>query len=155
MVNALVVAKELYNEYFEKTGTHMDEMKMHKLMYFVQRESFIVRNVALFDENFYGWKFGPVLKSVRSAYMNKKGSPFKDIHGELNSNDKKLLETVLERYGTLSSWKLSSLSHGEFSWISSRSGLKPSENGDTPMKTSAIKIDAIREKSNRRKQTVD
>ena len=35
MENVLVVAKTLYQEYFNKFHKKMDEMKMHKLMYFI------------------------------------------------------------------------------------------------------------------------
>ena len=34
---------------------------MHKLMYFIQRESLMYNNDILFNEDFLGWKFGPVL----------------------------------------------------------------------------------------------
>ena len=39
MEDTLYVAKALYDMYLEQTGVYMDEMKMHKLMYFSQRES--------------------------------------------------------------------------------------------------------------------
>ncbi|RGS25727.1 MULTISPECIES: Panacea domain-containing protein [Clostridia] len=55
---------------YTQNGVHMDEMKMHKLMYFSQRESLMYNNEPLFDGVFYGWKYGPVLKEVRSAYMS-------------------------------------------------------------------------------------
>lgn len=52
MENALNVAKYLYDTYFERFKRPMDEMKMHKLMYFVQRESLMFRKDVLFDEAF-------------------------------------------------------------------------------------------------------
>lgn len=48
MEDTLYVAKALYDMYLEQTGVYMDEMKMHKLMYFSQRESLMYNQEALF-----------------------------------------------------------------------------------------------------------
>ena len=148
MEKTMCVAKALYDMYYEQNGVHMDEMKMHKLMYFSQRESLMYNNEPLFDGTFFGWKYGPVLKEVRSAYMS---SVFLSNTFERVSDDTmKLLKSVLERYGSLSSWKLSSLSHEEFSWKKARSGLEAAEDGDVKMSLDAMKVDAIRELVNRK-----
>ena len=42
MENSKVVAKVLYNMYQDRFRCPMDEMKMHKLMYFAQRESLMM-----------------------------------------------------------------------------------------------------------------
>jgi hypothetical protein len=49
----------------------------------------------------------------------------------------------------MSAWKLSTLSHGELAWKVSRKGLKTGENGNIPLKLSAMRIDALRESSER------
>lgn len=143
MENTLYVAKALYDMYLKQTGRHMDEMKMHKLMYFSQRESLMYNQKVLFAEDFYGWKYGPVLKSVRNEFM--KSVPFYNVDGDVLPHTERLLESVLQRYGSESSWKLSSLSHGEFSWKMARKGLKSSENGDVKLSLDAMKVDAARE----------
>ena len=121
MEKTMCVAKALYDMYYEQSGVHMDEMKMHKLMYFAQRESLMYNNEPLFDGTFYGWKYGPVLKAVRSAYMSD--TLLSKSFEKVSDDTMKLLKSVLERYGSLSSWKLSSLSHEEFSWKKARKGL--------------------------------
>lgn len=148
MENVLVVAKTLYQEYFNKFHKKMDEMKMHKLMYFIQRESLMHNNDILFNEDFLGWKFGPVLLSIRNEY--KKLYPFNDVNGTVSDNAKKIIASVLTRYGSLSSWKLSTLSHDEFSWKRSRDNLKASDNGNVKLNIIAMKIDAIKELSYRK-----
>lgn len=52
---------------------------------------------------------------------------------------------MLDRYGSLSSWKLSSLSHEEFSWKKSRVGLKAEEDGNAALSLEAMKVDATKE----------
>lgn len=148
MESALVVAKTLYQEYFNRFHKKMDEMKMHKLMYFIQRESLMYNNDILFNEDFLGWKFGPVLLSIRTEY--KKLYPFNDVNGTVSDNTKKIIDSVLTRYGSLSSWKLSTLSHDEFSWKRSRDNLKASDNGNVKLNIIAMKIDAIKELSYRK-----
>ena len=143
MEDTLVVAKTLYNMYEEQFGDCIDEMKMHKIMYFAQRESLIVNGEFLFDEDFRGWKYGPVLLDVRYQYFNR--FPFSSIVGNVSSGTKKLLSIVLERYGSISSWTLSSISHNEISWKLSRKGLDSSDNGNNIMLKEAIRLDAERE----------
>ena len=134
--------------YYEQNGICMDEMKMHKLMYFSQRESLIYNNEPLFDGIFYGWKYGPVLKEVRSAYKNN--TLASESSETLSDATLKLLKSVMERYGSLSSWKLSSLSHEEFSWKKARKGLEAADDGNVELSLDAMKVDATRELIDRR-----
>ena len=152
MEKTLCVAKYLYDMYYEQKGVYMDEMKMHKLMYFVQRESLMNSKELLFEEPFYGWKFGPVLKSVRSEYMCAK--PFEGVRACLSDSGRALLKSVLDRYGELSSWTLSRMSHDEFSWKNARKGLEADENGDVNPMPEVMMLDAVRESLNR-KNTVN
>lgn len=145
MERTLCVAKALYDMYYEQNGKPMDEMKMHKLMYFAQRESLMCYNEPLFDGTFYGWKYGPVLKEVRGEY-HAYACPFKLVSGEVTEDTKVLLKNVLNRYGSLSSWKLSSLSHEEFSWKKARQGLASGDDGNVELSLEAMKVDATKEK---------
>jgi uncharacterized phage-associated protein len=149
MTDSLVFEKEFFQEFEKRYGQRMDEMKMHKLMYFTQRESLLLHNAPAFSEEFYGWKYGPVLKSVRFSYKQCPDDPFHDVEGSLSLNDKKLIEAVLDRYGNCSSWVLSELSHGEYSWKRSRKGLSLDENGDKKLELNAMKVDAAKELSRR------
>ena len=148
MENTLCVAKALYEMYYEQNGLCMDEMKMHKLMYFSQRESLMYNIEPLFDGTFYGWKYGPVLKEVRSAYKNN--TLASESSETLSDSTLKLLKSVMERYGSLSSWKLSSLSHEEFSWKKARKGLEAADDGNVELSLDAMKVDSARELIDRR-----
>ena len=57
MANTLAVAKELYDLYYKKHNSNMDQMKMHKMMYFVQRESLMISGNPLFNDDFEAWKY--------------------------------------------------------------------------------------------------
>ena len=141
-------SQKMFLMYKDKFHETMDEMKMHKLMYFSQRESLIQHDVPLFEERFSGWRYGPVLPSVRGEFM--KSSPFEDIDDSTSSDTATLIEEVLNRYGSISSWNLSVMSHEELSWKLARSGLELSENGTQQLSIDAIRLDAVRERLARR-----
>lgn len=144
MEKTLCVAKALYDMYYAQNGVYMDEMKMHKLMYFSQRESLMYHNVPLFDGTFLGWKYGPVLKEVRSEFHGFE-SPFAGTVGGVAEDTLRLLQGVLKRYASLSSWKLSSLSHEEYSWRKARTGLAADEDGNVALSLDAMRVDATKE----------
>lgn len=149
MYNAVDIAKYMVQEYIEKFGRPLDELKLHKLLYLLYREYIIQYNDKLFDENFYGWKFGPVLKSVRTEYMNN--NFLNNCNIELNENIKNLINDILDKYGNKSSWSLSRLTHGEISWKNARIGIEEGKNGDNPIKYEDIVIDAENIKERREK----
>lgn len=149
MENVLNVAAHIAKDYFSEYGQRIDEMKLHKLMYFAQRESLIQTDEPLFNAIFYGWKYGPVLKEIRSAY---KDGTFTSIIPQNFITDctSLILKKVLGEYAGKDSWSLSRLTHGEMSWKKSRIGISEDENSDNPMNLEDIRADAERIK-NRRK----
>lgn len=139
MEKIINVAAYVAKKYKEISGESLDEMKIHKLLYFMQRESFAVTGQKAFDGDFEGWKYGPVCRDVRINYFNG------DIiiaTQDISDNLKYLANNVILEYGPLASWKLSELSHKESSWINSRIGLAPEENGNKKLSVSDIKNDA-------------
>lgn len=143
MENVLSVAKMFNTLYFSENGTNMDQMRMHKMMYFVQRESLMYNKKPLFDAQFEGWKFGPVLVEVRNEYNS--GNMFKSAPDNLSTNAQEFVKNVYQRYNKMSSWQLSSLSHGEFSWKHAREGFSANENGSRQLELADMKLDAARE----------
>lgn len=139
MEKIINVADYIVKQYKKLTGEDLDEMKLHKLLYFTQREAFAILGRPAFEGNFEGWKFGPVSKEVRIAFCNHeivvKTEPVSDEIMYIANN-------VILEYGALASWKLSELSHKEKSWINSRIGLAPEENGDRVLKIEDIQEDA-------------
>ena len=146
MYNAVDIAKYVVQKYKEKFDRPLDELKLHKLLYLLYREYIIQYDGKLFEENFYGWKFGPILKSVRKQYES-----LNDCNIELNENIKKLINDILDKYGKKSSWSLSRLTHGEIYFKNSRIGIEEGKNGDNPIKYEDIVIDAKNIKERREK----
>ena len=139
MNKILDVAAYIAKKYKELTGEQLDEMKLHKLLYFTQREAFAITGEQGFSGVFEGWKYGPVCREVRSNFYNGEIiAPVNSISEDLQY----IANNVILEYGSLASWKLSELSHRDLSWKNARAGLSPEENGDRPLSTDDIKADA-------------
>lgn len=138
----LRLANVFYKMYLDRFNEIIDEMKLHKLMYFLQRESLIQTGQPLFEEQFEGWKYGPVLISVRKAYrqqlFEQMGSVF--FPDTINS----IVNQVFDRYAVKESWSLSRITHGEYAWLQSRKGLIDGESGNKKILVSDMRIDAER-----------
>ncbi len=142
MEDLMNVASYIYNRYERENGIRIDEMKLHKLMYFSQRESLVQNNEPLFEGVFYGWKFGPILKEIRIAY--KENSFYKEISEDVITRIIHIMNKVFEEYSKKDSWSLSRLTHGELAWKNSRIGVSDGANGDNPMSLEDIREDAKR-----------
>ena len=134
-------ASYLCGRYEETYGQKIDEMKLHKLMYFAQRESLIRTGEPLFDAEFQGWRFGPVLPALREVYKANDFAPLEEL--ELGA-DQAALDAVFDEYAETDSWNLSLLSHGEICWKRSRKGIAPHESSSNPIPLEDIRADADR-----------
>ena len=92
MEKTLAVAKFFNELYKSANGTDMDQMRMHKMMYLAQRESLMYNKELLFDAEFYGWKYGPVLVEVRSEYTT--GNMFAGVLIDLSETAKNTKEPI-------------------------------------------------------------
>lgn len=147
MIDVIKIASYIYNRYKEEMNTEIDEMKLHKLLYFSQRESIIRTGQPMFNEQFAAWKYGPVIVKVRDMFKSntlndmptdEELRPFKDS-----------LDFVFENYARKDSWTLSLLTHGESSWKKARAGYGEDEHSDVLLKLDDIKNDAERIKMRR------
>ena len=140
MEKIINVAQYIYTEYKKISGKVIDEMKLHKLLYFSQRESFAVTGQPLFEEEFEGWKYGPVCREIRSCYTEDGmfGEEIQDIAPE----SAYIVKNIVMQYGAFESWKLSDLSHRELSWQNARKGIPEGQNGSKKLKIEDIKKDA-------------
>lgn len=147
MENLMNVVSYVYNRYLQMKGERIDEMKLHKMLYFAQRESLIQKNEPLFAETFYGWKYGPVLKEIRNAYRDNLF--YSVVDEQIICRIKGIMDKVFDEYADKDSWSLSRLTHGEIAWKNSRKGIADGVNGDYPMDIDDIRKDAERVRNRR------
>lgn len=142
MVDVVKIASYICQRYQTDYGVRIDEMKLHKLLYFAQRESFVQSGEALFESLFKAWKYGPVLVEIRQLYkLDMLNATLSD--GELQQCGP-ILDKIFAQYAQKDSWSLSGLAHGEYAWKKARVGLSAEENGNVYMAMEDIKRDAER-----------
>lgn len=147
MEQVLKVAYYICQRYLTEFGHRIDEMKLHKLLYFTQRECIVQMGEPLFGAKFKAWRYGPVLLDIRQHY--KDDTLDVGLSGEAIAKYKIVFDKVFEHYACKSSWSLSTLSHGELSWRMARNGYLPQEACDVDMQVSDIYKDAERIKVRR------
>lgn len=139
MEKIINVAQYIFTAYKKVTGETIDEMKLHKLLYFAQRESLAIMNEPLFEGEFEGWKYGPVCREIRNSITC---DGILDFDSDISEESKYIINNIILEYGSLASWKLSELSHKELSWKNARTGLEEGENGKRKLKLEDIREDA-------------
>lgn len=133
------VAKYISKKYFAEKKENIDQLKLQKMAFFVQKESFSRNGKEMFEEDFEGWKYGPVCREIRNK--------FKEIQKNrenilLNSENKEIIDFIFEKYKDINSYRLSYLTHLEFSWIKSRIGIESGKNGNVIIDKKDIALDA-------------
>lgn len=147
MIDVIKIASYIKTRYEKEMRTEMDEMKLHKLLYFAQRESIIRTGNPMFDEPFAAWKYGPVLVKVRGRF---KAHALNEIPTDEDLVPyQESLDYVFRNYAKKDSWTLSILTHGESSWQNARKGYASDAHCDVLLNLDDIRKDAERIKIRR------
>lgn len=119
--------KTLYESIYNVSGDESDltEMKMHKLLYFAQKQHYSNFGEWLFEEDFEGWKHGPVNRTVRSEF-----DTLGKFEGELTPEEEFTIREVIFDYGQLPAWQLRNISHEDSCYKISRTGLQEEDAGN-------------------------
>lgn len=147
MEDVVKIASYICQRYQRQFGKRIDEMKLHKLLYFTQRESIIQTGEPLFKECFEAWKYGPVLVPIRQLYRDDALSETLPV--SVQTQYKPVFDTVFELYAPKDSWSLSSITHGEYAWRQARRELTADGKSHELMQTDDIRKDAERVKLRR------
>lgn len=116
----------------EKQGS-MSAMKLQKLVYYSQAWSLVWDDQPLFDNRIEAWANGPVVRELYDVHRGKFQVSTNDFtsysNQELNPEQKRTVNAVLEAYGSKSAQWLSDQTHSESPWQDSRSDLSDTERG--------------------------
>lgn len=140
------IASYICQRYKEEFGVRIDEMKLHKLLYFTQRECIIQTGKPMFEETFAAWQYGPVLVGIRQLY--KQNALKASLSDEKVQEYKQIFDKIFSHYAKKSSISLSTLSHSEYSWRHARQKMMAA-GGDIPIDVDDIAEDAKRIKTRR------
>ena len=133
--DALEVSRHIVN-YCNDSKYGMTNLKLQKLLYFIQAYSLIKRGRPCFNDEIEAWDFGPVVPSVYHEYKrygafyifsiktyiefdksnswNMREVEYKD--NIINEKDKKLINEVVNAFSNYSASDLVSLTHAQDPW---------------------------------------
>lgn len=140
MTRITELAKYLIKSYETNNNAEFEksELKLQKLMYFAQREAIAITGEPLFENQFEGWQYGPVLTELRHFFEEDQSKSVID----LDETSKYIIDNTVTRYRKYEPWYIANLSHKETSWKNSRKGLSDNEKGNNLIKLEDIKKDA-------------
>ena len=104
----------------------MTAMKLEKLCYYSQAWSLVWDGSPLFEEDFEAWANGPVCPVLFDKHRHMFTVSKEDIPGDslnLTDDQKETINAVIEAYGKLDAYQLSTLTHSEAPWVNARDGL--------------------------------
>lgn len=100
-------------------GELISNMKLQKLLYYMQGFHLAYFNTPLFDEEIEAWMYGPVVPSMYRYFQDNedKGIPYNDQFITLDSpEEERLFNDVFRVYGQYSAIGLMNLTHNEIPW---------------------------------------
>jgi len=120
-MEALKVAQYILTLSEEESGDGISNLKLQKLLYYVQGFHLAIKGSPLFGDEIKAWQHGPVIpdvyheyKEFGSGYITKKADDVSDV--EDNSDVKEIIDEVFQVYGQFSAWKLREMTHQEPPW---------------------------------------
>jgi len=124
-----------------ESGSFISNLKLQKLLYYVQSWHLAINDSALFSEKFEAWVHGPAIPEI---YRRYKRFSWRSIDEEveqpiLDDHTRRFVEEVLDEYGHLDARRLEYLTHREEPWISARKGVSEGESCSTYIDESLMK----------------
>jgi len=100
----------------------ISNMKLQKLLYYMQGFHLAIIDTPLFDEDIVNWMHGPVVEEIYEKYKlyGRDAIPFPkefDV-SQIDSESKELMDDVYDVYGQYSASALRNSSHSESPWKS-------------------------------------
>lgn len=111
------IAKYVIN-YSNNNGYQITNLRLQKLLYFIQGNYAKKYDRRLIDEDFYAWQLGPVIPEVYFDYYiySSIGLPSQSIEKELDENIVAFIETITKEYSEYSTRQLVEISHKQDPW---------------------------------------
>lgn len=117
MFKAIELAPFVIN-WCNKNGFSITNLKLQKLLYFLQGEYSFLSGDKLIEDDFYAWQLGPVVPSVYYSYALYSSLPLPDqeMKIEIEEKCKNNISNILDKYARKTTWDLVDLSHSQTPW---------------------------------------
>jgi len=105
----------------DANNNDITNLKLQKLVYYVQGFHLALHNTLLFPDKILAWQYGPVVADLYQLYKTNGSnviSPADDYSftTELTAAQAELMREVFDVYGQFSAWKLRDMTHEETPW---------------------------------------
>ena len=133
----------IITNYVNQKGDTVSHKKLQKLLYYVEAWHLVNFSFPILLEDFQAWVHGPVIPELYQKLKDFGFNDLKVINDEEDSVDKEIetiikknnldedkvdfIYSVLDNYGSLTSFELELLSHSEKPWIEARGNCAPHE----------------------------
>lgn len=119
MYDALIIARYIIDRCNDKRYA-ISNLKLQKILYFVQAEFLVVMNVPCFRENIEAWDSGPVVPVVYQKYKVYGGGNIPSVKpthlSGINGDAQKLIHGVVDECSKYSASKLTEIVHHQSPW---------------------------------------
>lgn len=105
-------------DYADKNGMYMTQLKVQKILYYIQGEFLKEKNDKCFNEKILCWNYGPVVREVwEGLYKNGSSQLFIfDYKNSIDLDDRAIINKVIDNKGNKSAFELVNDTHSEFPW---------------------------------------
>ncbi len=100
-------------------GDSISNLKLQKLLYYVQGFSLAIYDTPLFHDEIHAWQYGPVVPSVYHIYKSSGANPLEaniEKLPELTQEQKSLIFDVYQVFGQYTASRLMEMTHEESPW---------------------------------------
>ncbi len=127
MADALPIARYLLRLAAQEPEPEpITQMRLHKLMYYVQGWSLTERGEPMFPDRIEAWTHGPVVPTLYPVYRDHENQaipPGEADEAGLAEPDRAFVRSIWERYKRFSATELRRRTHAETPWLTARDGL--------------------------------
>lgn len=120
---------DIYNSKVDKlveeysfTPEYITNLKLQKLLYYVQALCLLVFDKKAFPEKIYAWSYGPVVKEVYDKYKKNHNKMLKKERDakKISLGLEKIINEVVDNYGVIEATKLIDFTHEEEPWLNTQ-----------------------------------
>lgn len=117
MYNAHEIASYVIN-WCHRHKISITNLKLQKLLYFIQGENCRIRHTRFISDDFYAWQLGPVIPKVyyEFAIYSSYVIPKQKCSISFSSDELFIIDQTLLKYASKSTWNLVDISHSQDPW---------------------------------------
>ncbi len=139
MANAQEVARYIVR-FFQEAGDPVTNLKLQKLLYYVQGWHLALRGRPAFEDRLEAWIHGPVQPGVYGVYKGYRWNPITEEPPATNISAESIdvINSVIESYGGDGGYQLELRTHLEPPWLEARGDLPPDRDSNAVISTATM-----------------